>query len=210
MLAARIPAAGRALALAAATTLLAVPVLDVLASETQAATPRQSARLVLRLTDQRLDHMRAVMASKWVTRAPIEDLAQERNVLASVRADAVERGLRPDGVARVFVQQIETAKAVQLGWGSDWLMHGMPAGGQPPDLAAIRAELSALSARIVDALPGLDRLPCQRGIRAALLRDSRRLIRTRFVTDPARARLVDAMLGVRRVNSAPCRRRASA
>jgi chorismate mutase-like protein len=148
--------------------------------------------------------MRSVMASKWQTRAPVEDRAQERVVVSGARAAARERGLGEAGVAAVFEAEISTAKIVQLGWGRQWLLHGFPAGEPTPDIAQIRAELADLSPRIVDALAELDGLRCRPGARAALLRDSRRLLRTRFVTHRARADLVDALLKVH--GATPCRR----
>ncbi|HEV7885024.1 MAG TPA: hypothetical protein VGO81_15735, partial [Solirubrobacteraceae bacterium] len=81
-------------------------------------------------------------------------------------------------------------------WGRRWLLRGFPAGEPTPDIAQIRARLAGLSPKIVDALAGLDGSRCRRGAHAALLRDSRHLVRTRFVTDRARADLVGALLKV--------------
>ncbi len=144
------------------------------------------------------------MASKWQSRAPVEDRAQERVVVGGARAAARERGLGEAGVAAVFEAEISTAKIVQLGWGRQWLLHGFPAGEPAPDIAQIRAKLADLGPRIVDALAGLDGLRCRPGARAALLRDPRWLIRTQFVTNRARAGLVDALLKVH--DTTPCRR----
>jgi chorismate mutase-like protein len=156
-----------------------------------------AARTALSLSDQRLSLMRGVMASKWASRTPVEDLAQERTVLDGARAAARERGLDEDGVAGVFVQEISAAKVVQLGWGGEWLLHGFPADEPGPDLAAIRAQLAALTPRIIDALAGLDGLGCVPHVRRRLLRESRHLVRTQYVTDDVRAGLVDALLQVR-------------
>jgi chorismate mutase-like protein len=147
--------------------------------------------------------MRSVMASKWQSRAPVEGRAQEQAVLSSARDAARRHGLGEAGVAAVFEAEIAAAKIVQLGWGRRWLLRGFPAGEPAPDIAQIRAKLADLSPRIVDALTELDGLRCRSGARAALLRDSRRLIRTRFVTDRARAALVDALLKVH--GTTPCR-----
>jgi len=148
--------------------------------------------------------MRSVMASKWQSRAPVEDRAQEQVVVSGARAAARERGLGEAGVAAVFEAEISSAKIVELGWGREWLLNGFPAGEPAPDIAQVRATLADLSPRIVDALAGLDGLRCRPGARAALLRDSRRLIRARFVTNRARASLVDALLKVHGATS--CRR----
>lgn len=165
--------------------------------------PVSAARRALSLSDERLSLMRSVMASKWQTRAPVEDRAQEQTVLRGVRDAARRRGLGEAGVAAVFEVEIATAKTVQLGWGRSWLLHGLPPGEPAPDIAQIRAKLADLSPRIVDALAGLDGLRCRQGARAALLRDSRRLIRARYVTNRARAQLVEALLQVH--GKTPCR-----
>lgn len=189
---------------------VAVVVAAVLAALTpapataSAESPASAARRVLSLSDERLSLMRSVMASKWQSRTPVEDRAQEQAVLRGARAAARERGLGEAGVAAVFEVQIATAKTVQLGWGRQWLLRGFPAGEPAPDIAQIRAKLAALSPRIVDALAGLGSLRCRAGARATLLRASRRLIRTRFVTNGARARLVGALLKVH--GRAACRR----
>lgn len=182
----------------AAVALAAVTVSPALAGERhRQSRPLDAARTALSLSDQRLSLMRGVMASKWMSRAPVEDLAQERVVIEAARAAAHERGLEEDGVAAVFAQQIAAAKVVQLGWGTEWLLHGFPAGEPVPDLATIRAQLAALTPRIMDALTGLRGLRRIPGVRVRLLHESRRLIRTQFVTDRERAGLVDALLQVR-------------
>ena len=158
--------------------------------------PASAARRALSLSDERLSLMRGVMASKWQTRAPVEDRAQEQTVLSGARAAARRRGLGEAGVVAGFEAEIATAKTVQLGWGRSWLLHGFPADEPAPDIAQIRATLADLSPKIVDALAGLDGLRCRPGARAALLRDSRRLVRTRYVTNRTRAQLVGALLQV--------------
>lgn len=174
------------------------------AATAKTESPASAARRALSLSDARLSLMRSVMASKWQSRAPVEDRAQERAVLRSARDAARRHGLAAAGVAAVFEAEIETAKIVQLGWGRQWLLHGFPAGEPAPDIAQIRAKLADLSPRIVDALAGLDGLRCRAGARAALLRDSRRLIRARYVTNRARDQLVDALLKVH--GATPCPR----
>jgi chorismate mutase len=187
-------------------TFIAAAVIAALTPAPATATtgsPAGAARHVLSLSDERLSLMRGVMASKWQSRTPVEDRAQERTVLTSARAAARQHGLGEAGVAAVFETEIATAKTVQLGWGRQWLLHGFPANEPTPDIAQIRAKLADLSPRIIDALAQLDGLRCRSGARAALLRDSRRLVRTRFVTQRARADLVGALLKVH--GRAPCR-----
>jgi chorismate mutase-like protein len=187
--------------------LVAVVVLAALtpaAATASTSSPTSAARRALSLSGERLSLMRSVMASKWQSRAPGEDRAQEHVVVGAARAAARERHLGEAGVAAVFEAEISTAKIVQLGWGHQWLLHGFPADEPAPNIAQIRARLADLSPRIVDALAGLDGLRCRRGAHAALRRDSRRIIRTRFVTNRARADLVDALLKVH--GATPCRR----
>jgi chorismate mutase-like protein len=174
------------------------------AATASTSSPTSAARRALSLSGERLSLMRSVMASKWQSRAPVEDRAQEQVVVGAARAAARERRLGEAGVAAVFEAEISTAKIVQLGWGRQWLLHGFPADEPAPNIAQIRARLADLSPRIVDALAGLDGLRCGRGAHGALRRDSRRIIRTRFVTNRARADLVDALLKVH--GATPCRR----
>lgn len=173
-------------------------------AEARAVAGTGAARTALRLTDQRLALMKQVMASKWMSRSPIQDRAQERVVMAGALALSRRRGLVDAGVRRVFGQEILAAKDVQLGWGEQWLWYGFPRHIQPPDLAQLRAKLAALTPKLVGALARLGPLRCQPGARAALIRASRRLIRTRFVSDLRRTAIVAALLSVRRVGSA-CR-----
>ena len=181
---------------AVAVVVLLVAALAPAPATASTTSPQSAARRALSLSDARLSLMRSVMASKWQSRAPVEDRAQERAVLDSARRAARQRGLGEAGVAAVFKTEISAAKTVQLGWGRQWLLHGFPADEPAPDIAAVRARLADLSPRIVDALAGLDALRCRAGARATLLRESRRLVRTRFVTDRARADLGGALLSV--------------
>ncbi|UGS34471.1 hypothetical protein DSM104329_00849 [Capillimicrobium parvum] len=163
------------------------------------------ARTVLQLSQQRLSFMRTVMAAKWASRAPIEDLAQEASVLDAARAAGTERGLGPETVAGVFAQEISAAKVVQLGWGSQWLLHGYPADEPAPDLTAVRPQIAALTPQIADALVRTDRLNCVRRARARLLREAKIIVTTQYVTARVRRGLVDAILRVRGASRrAPC------
>lgn len=171
------------------------------AAEGRAVAGIGAARTALRLTGERLALMKQVMASKWVSRSPIQDRAQERVVMAGALALSRRRGLADAGVRRVFGQEILAAKEVQLGWGQQWLWYGFPRHLRPPDLTQMRAKLASLTPEVVDALARLGRLRCQARGRVALLHASRRLIRTRFVSDRRRAAIVAALLSVRRVGS---------
>jgi chorismate mutase len=163
-----------------------------------------AARTVLRLTDERLSLMKQVMASKWLSRSPIEDRDQERRVVAGALALSRRHGLADAGIRRIFGQEITAAKEVQLGWGERWLWYGFPLHTTPPDLARLRAQLAAITPKLVDALAGLGPLRCQPSARATLTHATRHLIRITYVTERRRAAIVAALLSVRHVGSS-CR-----
>ena len=176
---------------------LAVALAGVLAGPASAAAPDRAAHRALALTATRLGYMRGVMATKWVSRSPVQDTAQEAKVLDGARDQARRHGLAPGGVAAVFRQEIALAKVVQLGWGNRWLLLGFPADEPVPSLDDLRAKLGALSPKIVDALAGLDDLRCRPHAARTLRRRARRVIRTRYVGPSDRAALVAALLRVR-------------
>lgn len=163
-----------------------------------------AARKFLRLTDERLALMKAVMESKWLSRSPIQDRAQEERVVQGALVISRELSLADAGVRRVFAQEILAAKEVQLGWGTRWLWYGFPDDIKPPDLTRLRAQLAAFTPKLVDALGGLGQLRCQPGVHVTLTRASRQLIRTSYVSDRRHAAIVAALLSVRHVGSS-CR-----
>jgi chorismate mutase-like protein len=192
--------------LAAILAALALLVVAAPASARAVDADLDGARPVLQLSQQRLSFMRTVMAAKWFSRAPVEDLAQEATVLDGARAAGAERGLRPETVAGVFAQEISAAKVVQLGYGAEWLLHGFPAGEPAPDLTTVRPQIAALTPQIADALVRTERLHCVRRARAWLLREARVIVTTPYVTPHVRRKLVDAILRVRPASRrAPCR-----
>jgi chorismate mutase-like protein len=165
------------------------------------------ARQVLALTQQRLSFMETVAASKWLSRTPIQDTAQEASVLGAARDAATARGLAPGTVANLFAAQITAAKVVQLGWGDEWLLHGYPPDHPAPDLSAIRPQIAALTPAIADALAQTTLVHCVRGARTRLLRDATATITVAKVTPAVRVAIVDAILEVRTTGRrAPCGR----
>ncbi|MFZ0384904.1 MAG: gamma subclass chorismate mutase AroQ [Solirubrobacteraceae bacterium] len=181
------------------------PAANAAPSATAARPKLAAAQTFLRLTDERLALMKQVMESKWLSRTPIQDPAQEERVVQGALVISRELGLADTGVRRVFAQEILAAKDVQLGWGTRWLFYGFPSDVKPPDLSRLRAQLTALTPKLIDALAGLGRLRCQHGVRTTLLRASRRLIRTRYVSKPRRSAIIAAVLSVHQVGST-CRR----
>ncbi|MCW3008254.1 MAG: chorismate mutase [Solirubrobacterales bacterium] len=192
-------------AVGAALTLAVV--LIALPAQASAADRLAGARQVLALTQQRLSFMETVAASKWLSRSPIQDSAQEATVLQAARDAATARELAPASVANLFAAEITAAKVVQLGWGDEWLLYGFPADQPPPDLTAIRPQIAALTPAIADALTQTSLAHCVRDARARLLRDAATTIATAKVTPAVRESIVDAILRVRPVGRlAPCGR----
>jgi chorismate mutase-like protein len=176
----------------------------IIPAAAQAASPHQSAKDALRLSAERLSFMRGVMATKWASRSPVEAPQQEATVIAAARDLATKQGLNADTVTKVFEQEIGLAKTVEIGWGSEWLLHGFPADEPVPDLTQLRTQLAAFSPKIVQALSGLGNFRCGDHARRTLLRDGKRLVRTRYVTKRDRERLVDAILRVHETAAPRC------
>ena len=192
-------ALGAVLALAVAVALVALP------AAASAADRLAGARQVLALTQQRLSFMESVAASKWLSRTPIQDTAQEATVLQTARDAATASELQPASVANLFGVEITAAKVVQLGWGQEWLLNGFPADQPAPDLTAIRPQIAALTPAIVDALARTTAVHCVRDARARLLHDATRTITVAQVTPAVRVAVVDAILRVRGAGrDAPC------
>jgi chorismate mutase-like protein len=157
-----------------------------------------AAREALALTDARLELMDEVMASKWFSRAPIEDPAQEAAVTEAAVAKAGELGVAPAGVRSLFGAEIEAAKEVQLGWGSHWLYLGAPPDLAAPDLAQLRSQLSEISERIVAVLPRLAPLAELPDAHRRVTMAAAKVLRVRYLGAASRARLVEALLAIRR------------
>jgi chorismate mutase len=194
----------RRLSLPLAGALLCTLAVLILPSAANAASPYQSAKDALRLSAERLSYMRGVMATKWVNRSPVEVPAQEAAVINGARDLAVKQGLNAGTVTKVFEQEISLAKDVELGWGTEWLMHGFPADEPVPDLTELRDKLAAYTPQIVQALSGLGNYRCGGHARRTLLKDSKRLVQTRYVTKRDRERLVDAILRVHETAAGRC------
>ncbi len=63
---------------------IAAAALSPAAAAAKTPTPASAARTALSLSAERLSVMRRVMASKWQSRSPVEDLAQIRTKLAGL------------------------------------------------------------------------------------------------------------------------------
>jgi chorismate mutase len=117
---------------------------------------------LLGLVKERLDVAPEVARTKWNTKAPIEDLPREQQIIDEVSRRAAEYRLDPQ-VAGSFVRaQIEASKIVQNALHADWTARRQPAFATVVDLGAdIRPVLDRLTPAMLralaDALPILQR-----------------------------------------------------
>jgi chorismate mutase len=179
--------------------LIALGVVADTASAAEPPAPMGAVRQALSLSDARLELMDEVMASKWLSRAPIEDLTQEAAVKEAAIAKARTLGVAAHGTEQLFAAEIEAAKEVQLGWGAHWLYYGAPPDLAAPDLTQLRAELSSVSEQIVALLPKLVPLSSLPKAEPRVTRAANRILRVRYLDSEGRARIVDGLLGLRRI-----------
>jgi chorismate mutase len=173
--------------------LLAVAMAIPTGAGAAAPAPMKAARQILNLTKNRLELMDEVMASKWLSRAPIQDPAQEATVTETAVAEAEALGVGPELTRGLFAAEIAAAKEVQLGWGSHWLYFGAPELAAP-ELTTLRAELTGISKAIVAALPRLEGLGAQPNVRDRLLTAASKILRVRYLTAAGREAIVDSLL----------------
>ncbi|HEY1853846.1 MAG TPA: hypothetical protein VGG40_04600 [Solirubrobacterales bacterium] len=189
----------RGIALALAVICAAAVALATVAGTASAAAPAPlaAAREALELTDARLELMDEVMASKWFSRTPIQDPAQEAAVKEAAVAKAQALGVAAGGTRSLFAAEIAAAKEVELGWGARWLYYGAPPDLAAPELEALRSQLSEISERIVAVLPRLltlGRLPAARRRVGTI---AGQVLRVRYLGGESRARIVDSLLAIR-------------
>lgn len=138
---------------------------------TASFTPVETASVdrLLGLMKERLDTAPEVARSKWNSRAPIEDLPREQQIVDEVSRQAADYGLDPQ-VARSFVVgQIEASKVVQKALHAEWTARGQPPFAMVADLGRdIRPVLDRLTPMMMQALA--EALPAlqQRGGRRLL------------------------------------------
>src|ERR1700675_1398834 len=75
---------------------------------------------LLRLIQERLDVAPEVARTKWNTKAPIEDLPREQQIIDRVAKKATEYGLEPQVAETFFTGQIEASKVVQNALHAEW------------------------------------------------------------------------------------------
>ena len=103
------------------------------------------------LVNQRLSYMKDVAGYKALRNLPIEDLAQEANVLASAEAEAGRLGLDPLSVRPFIKAQMDAAKAIKYRYRAGWLAQP-ESEWQPRPLESVRPQIAELSSRILQQL----------------------------------------------------------
>jgi chorismate mutase-like protein len=190
------PALSGLTVLSLATALAAFP--SGVAAAAPPPSPLAAAQEVLARTNERLQLMDEVMASKWFSRTPIEDPAQEAAVKSAAVARAGTLGVAAAGTRSLFAAEIAAAKEVELGWGSHWLYYGAPPDLAAPELEALRVRLSGISEQIVAVLPRLVGLSEVPSARRRLLAMSANILRVRYLSVEGQKKIVDSLLGIRR------------
>jgi chorismate mutase len=99
---------------------------------------------------QRLQTAEPVAANKWMTGGSIEDPQRVDQVLATVSADATDRGVDADYVRRIFTDQIGATEAIEYSRFAQWKLDPASAPGTAPDLAASRGIIDRLNADMVE------------------------------------------------------------
>ncbi len=117
---------------------------------------------LLGLIKERLAVAPEVARTKWNTKAPIEDLPREQQIIDGVARRAPEFGLDPPVAAAFFRGQIEASKVVQNALHSQWTATRQPPFATVTDLGTdIRPVLDrltpAMMRALADALPVLRR-----------------------------------------------------
>ncbi len=117
---------------------------------------------LLGLIKERLDVAPEVARTKWNTKAPIEDLPREKQIIDGVATRATEYGLDPKVAGAFFAGQIEASKVVQRALHAEWTAKAQPPFVQVADLGKdIRPVLDrltpAMMKALADAVPVLER-----------------------------------------------------
>ena len=121
-------------------------------SATASAAPPTLAPLLTSIAE-RLAIADQVALSKWDSHKAVEDRPRERDVIASVRAQAPGYKVAPEAAEQFFSAQIEANKLVQYARLSDWQFQGKAPDTPRPDLVGkIRPQLDQLQKRLLQQL----------------------------------------------------------
>ena len=132
---------------------------------------------LLGLMKERLDAAPEVARTKWNTKAPIQDLSRDKQVIDVAAQGASEYGLDPQVARTFFIGQIEASKVVQYALHAEWTANRQAPFATVADLGTgIRPVLDRLTPTmmraLVEALPVLQ----QRGGRRLLEAQSRAIL----------------------------------
>lgn len=101
---------------------------------------------------QRLQIADPVAAYKWNAHGAIEDPVRVEQELAKLRADAADRHVDTDYVARVFGDQINATEAIEYSRFADWKLNPQHVPAGPPDLSASRSAIDTLNQTMLSQL----------------------------------------------------------
>lgn len=108
---------------------------------------------LLQLMADRLALMPDVARHKWNTKAAIEDLVREQQIVEGLKQEAEALGVPAAWAERFFRAQIEAAKVIQRELIARWERAGQGAFADAPDLARVtRPLLDALTPRLLREL----------------------------------------------------------
>jgi chorismate mutase len=108
---------------------------------------------LLRLVRERLDVAPEVARIKWNTKAPIEDLPREKQIIDGVAQRAPQYGLEPQVASAFFQAQIEASKIIQNALHAEWTARGQPLFEKVADLGKdVRPVLDRLTPAMMQAL----------------------------------------------------------
>ena len=132
---------------------------------------------LLGLIKERLDTAPEVARTKWNTKAPIEDLSRDKQIVDLVAEGASEYGLDPQVAGTFFIGQIEASKVVQHALHAEWTATRQPPFAKVADLGTdIRPVLDRLTPAMMRALAEALPVLQQRGSRRLLETQTRAIL----------------------------------
>ena len=145
------------------------------------------------LIGQRLSYMQAVAAYKAAAHKPIEDIAQEKKVIAKATEQARKVGLDPRSVVPFLKAEIDAAKAIQYRYRADWLSVPQKNARAVP-LDVTRSGIGETGDAI---LTQLQSVLSQGGIKSSDLADFEKAVTEPNLTAADKKKLFEALMEVR-------------
>jgi len=154
---------------------------------------------LLGLVKERLEVAPEVARTKWNTKAPIEDLPREKQIIDGVAKGAGQYGLDPQVAGAFFQGQIEASKVVQNALHADWTARKQPPFDKVADLGKnIRPVLDRLTPAMMRALAEALPVLQQPGGRALLEARARAVLAQAPGGEPAVREAIAPLLKVSR------------